>query len=142
MLKIKYIQKAAFIFLIVSLTALTLKAQQSDSLPKDTLVLLGGKPVKAREIEMTKKAFLKTGKIDVNQKGCTVDQYSYSMFALGSNIRATVRDSLIPEKLKRAILNKHINYRYINIDGIIIRNGDDNLFIPEIDTIKVKFVYQ
>ncbi|ALO13722.1 hypothetical protein L21SP5_00040 [Salinivirga cyanobacteriivorans] len=142
MLNFKYIQKATFIFLFVSLAALTLKAQKSDSLPKDTLILLGDKPVKAREIEMTKKAFLKTGKINVNQKGCTVDQYTYSMFALGNNIRATVHDSLIPEKLKRAVLDKRINYRYINLEGIVIRHGDDDLFIPEIDTIKVKFVYQ
>ncbi len=141
LLKFKIIKKAAFLLLFFLLAALTSEAQKADSIPKDTLVVLGGKTVETQELEMTKNAFLKTGGIDVNQKGCAVEQYTYSMFALGNNIRETVHDSLFPQKLKNAVLNKSINYRYINIEGIIIRYNDDKRTAPDIDTIKVKFIY-
>ena len=122
--------------------AMQVDAQTKDTCPKDTVIVLGEKEIRTSEVKMTKRAFLSNGKIDVNHKDCSVEQYTYSMFALGNNIRQNVQDSLLPTQMKNAVLDNRINYRYINLEGITIRRKDGSITTPVIDTVKVKFVYQ
>jgi hypothetical protein len=108
----------------------------------DTLIVIGQIQVDTTIIHLTKKAFLDEGKIKTNQKGVSVKSYNFSMFALGNSIKCFVNDSMYNTKMREAILNKKINYRFINIEGITLIDKAGNTIKPEVDTVKVKFKYQ
>lgn len=116
-------------------------AQSGEKCQKDTVIMLGKKKVCSEKIQLTKNNFLKSGKITVNQPGCSVSQFTYSMFSLGSSIRKTVYDSMFPAAMKKMVRNPKINYRYINLEGVQIKIPGGQLIAPKVDTVKVKFIY-
>lgn len=108
----------------------------------ETLIIIGNKQVDTSIIEVSKSDFLSVGKIKTNQKGRSVNSYNFSMFALGNSIKCAVNDSMFTTKLREAVLDEKINYRYINIEGVQIIDKDGNISIPKVDTVKVKFIYR
>lgn len=108
----------------------------------DTLIVLGKIKVDTSQISMSKTDFLNNGKIKTNLKGLSVNSYKFSMFALGNSIKCTVNDSMFTTKLREAVLNEGINYRYINIEGVTLINRSGKITVPKVDTVKVKFKYQ
>lgn len=108
----------------------------------DTLIVLGKIKVDTSQISISKMDFLKSGKIKTNLKGLSVNSYKFSMFALGNSIKCAVNDSMLTTKLREAVLNKGVNYRYINIEGVTLIDRSGKISSPKVDTVKVKFKYQ
>ncbi len=128
------------IVFLVSLFTIESDAQNNE-INGEIHTIVGNREVTKNEIEMTKNTFLKPGKLSVNQKGCSVESYTFSMFSLGAKIRETVKDSMFSTELRNAVRNKNINYRYINLEGIKIRSRNGEIISPVVDTVKVKFIY-
>lgn len=105
------------------------------------LLIVGEKVVDTSVIELSKRTFKNYNKLTTNANDYYVSQYTYSMFALGRNIRETIYDSMFPTKMKEALRDNKTNYRYINIEGVKFKNKNKQEILPLIDTVKIKFLY-
>jgi hypothetical protein len=134
-----YIRKHLITSIIIMLIT---NCSFSQSAPKDTLLVLGEVDIDTSIVKISKSDFLKNGKIKTNFKGVSVNSYNFSMFALGNSLRCAVNDSMFTTKLREAVLNRDINYRFINIEGVTLIDRTGKITVPKIDTVKVKFKYQ
>lgn len=133
--KIKFV----FLWAIVNIfTTVNLLGQFS----KDSVsLMIGDRIVDSVVMEMGRSQLVNKNKFSTSKRGVTVMEFTYSMFALGSSVKETVRDSMFPSKMKDAILDRKINYRHINIESVKLVDKNKNILLPKIDTLKIKFLY-
>lgn len=132
-------RKVVFLWAIVNIfAAINMHGQHLQS---NINLMIGDIAVDSVVMKMGRAQLVAKNKLTTNQKGFSVHEFTYSMFALGSSVREVVKDSMFPIKMKNAILDREINYRYINIESVQLINKNKDVILPQIDTVKIKFLY-
>lgn len=133
--------KIKFVLLCAIVNMFTVVNLFSQNINDSIDLMIGDRIVDSVVMEMGRKQLVTKSKFSTSKKGVTVMQFTYSMFALGSRVKETVNDSMFPEKMKNAILDRKINYRHINIESVKLIDKSKNILLPNIDTLKIKFLY-
>jgi hypothetical protein len=141
LLYLQWTKYLVVVLILLFLTTVNGNCQTNTGKNERALLVVGNKVADSSVISILKDEFTKTGKLRTNTHGMSVQKFTYSMFALGKNIRNTVYDSMMPKEMKELIHDEKINYRFVNIEGVTFINSNNETIIPLIDTVKVKFLY-
>jgi hypothetical protein len=105
----------------------------------DTLLIINDFYLDQDKMMLTREQLLNSDTIKINQKGLTVDHFTFYGIGLGKSVSLTTNYPLLSEDMKNEIINKETNYKIIYLKDIILRADDGRKVTPSIQTIKIIF---
>ncbi len=106
----------------------------------DTLLVIAGKTLCEYSTYFSREDFLNAEMIYVNHDDLVVASFNVSSFTLGNSLYISIRSNLITEALKKNLVSGEINYKYINLQDILLKDEQNNYIKPTLQNLKIIFL--
>jgi len=103
----------------------------------DTLVSIGTYILADEKIFIPRDTLLMNERIYCNIAELEVKSFVMTAFSIGKEFREEASGNEITVFMKNAIRNREINYKYVNFKDFKLVNLSGDIYVPEIEKIKV-----
>jgi hypothetical protein len=128
-------------FIILILIFKNISAQQIswDNYKNDTLIAIGTYILADEKIYMSRDTMLTNRELLTNIDSLKVISFTMTAFSLGKEFEGKSDSSLLTSSMINAIRERNINYKFVNLKEIKLKNLSGEIYVPSIEKIKIIF---